>query len=189
MRAYRTGFVLKMLPSGPLVMVIVPGGADLTKTITAPASTRTAKRIAAMVMARLRPNISMIIVSRLGLAVARPPALSGPVKSSDCLSLLIAWQRRLRNQLEQGEKPCPNKRSRRVQPALLTPTARSDVLVVAEEMVHCQLMPGLDGLLQPPSLVGGHGRKCAGEGGVGIDMVEVGHANARKADGQGEGVV
>src|ERR1039458_4953876 len=189
MRAYRTAFVWKMLPSGPLVMVIVPGGADSTKTNTAPASTRTAKRIAAMVMARVRPNISMIIVSRLGLAVAKPPALLGPVKSADCLSLLIAWQRRLPNQLEQGENPCPNKRSRRVQPALLTPTARSDVLVVAEEMVHRQLVPGLDGLLQPPTLAGGHGGECAGKGGVSIDMIEMWHADTGQADGQGEGVV
>src|ERR1035441_3835535 len=111
MRAYRTAFVWKMLPSGPLVMVIVPGGADSTKTNTAPASTRTAKRITAMVMARLRPNISMIIVSRLGLAVAKPPALFGPVKSADCLSLLIGWQRRLPGQLEQGENPYSNNAS------------------------------------------------------------------------------
>src|ERR1039458_1331209 len=125
MRAYRTAFVWKMLPSGPLVMVIVPGGADSTKTNTAPASTRTAKRITAMVMARLRPNISMIIVSRLGLAVAKPPALFGPVKSADCLSLLIGWQRRLPGQLEQGENPYSNKPCRRVQPALLTQIGRA----------------------------------------------------------------
>src|SRR5664280_200001 len=42
MPAYRRAFAWKMLPSGPLVIVIAPGGADWTKTNTAPASTSTA---------------------------------------------------------------------------------------------------------------------------------------------------
>src|ERR1017187_7104422 len=107
MRVYRTAFVWKMLPSGPLVMVIVVGGADSTKRITAETTTRTTMRIAEMVIARLKPRISMIIVSRLGLAVAQPLALVGPVKSVDSLSLRIGWQRRLPDQLGQGEKTDP----------------------------------------------------------------------------------
>src|ERR1039457_6721147 len=94
-----------MLPSGPLVMVIVSGGADSTKRNTAPASTRTAKSSAAMVMARLTPNTSIIIVSKPGLGVGKPPAAVWPVKSFESLSLLIGWQRRLQNQLEKGESP------------------------------------------------------------------------------------
>src|ERR1035441_10138670 len=102
-----------MLPPGPLVIVIVPGGADVTKRNTAPPTTRTANRIAAMVMARLTPNISIIIVSRLGLVVGEPPAAVGPFKSVESLSLLIRWQRSLPDPLEQGENPghVPGKRS------------------------------------------------------------------------------
>src|ERR1035441_83109 len=103
-----------MLPPGPLVIVIVPGGADVTKRNTAPATTRTANRIAAMVMARLTPNISIIIVSRLGLVVGEPPAAGGPLKSVESLSLLIRRQRSLPDPLEQGENPgrVPGKRCR-----------------------------------------------------------------------------
>src|ERR1035441_5527099 len=100
-----------MLPPGPLVIVIVPGGADSTKRNTAPATTRTANRIAAMVMARLTPNISIIIVSRLGLVVGEPPAAGGPLKSVESLSLLISRQRSLPDPLEQGENPGHGNRS------------------------------------------------------------------------------
>src|ERR1039457_282340 len=98
-------FVWKMLPSGPLVIVIVLGAADSIKRKTAPAITRTAKRIAAMVMARLTPNISIIIVSRLDLGAGEPPAAVGPFKSLESLSLLIRWQSSLPDPLEQGENP------------------------------------------------------------------------------------
>src|SRR5512140_416394 len=93
-----------MLPSGPLVKVIVRGGADWTKMNTAAASTTTAKRSAAMVTARLRPNISMIIISRLGLVVGKPSAAAWAGKSVESLSLLIGLQRRLAGRVEQGEK-------------------------------------------------------------------------------------
>src|ERR1035438_4334721 len=94
-----------MLPSGPLVMVIASGGADLTNTYTAPASTRTAKSRAAMVMARLTPSISIIIVSRPGWLLARPPALVESVKLLDSLSRFIAWQPSLPDPLAQGQNP------------------------------------------------------------------------------------
>jgi hypothetical protein len=47
----------------------------------------------------------MIIVNRLGLAAGRPPAADWPGNSVEFFSLLIGSQRRLQNQLEQGESP------------------------------------------------------------------------------------
>jgi hypothetical protein len=45
----------------------------------------------------------MIIVSRLGLGVGKLPAAVWPGTLVESFSLFIGWQRRLQNQLEQGE--------------------------------------------------------------------------------------
>ena len=55
-----------MLPAGPLVIVIVLGGAEWTKKNPAPISIRLLKTMTPTVPARLIPKLSVIMVNRFG---------------------------------------------------------------------------------------------------------------------------
>jgi hypothetical protein len=70
-----------MLPSGPLVIVIVPGGEEWMKKNTAAINSKQQAEITPTVTPRLMPKLSAIIVRRPGIGLEFFPVTAWDGKS------------------------------------------------------------------------------------------------------------